>query len=134
MAKTIELKIVTPERTVFSGDVETFSAPGELGPFQVLFNHAAIVSKLKPGLLKFTKAEGGEEHYYVSGGFVELHSNIGTILADSAELSSDINVREAEDAIAKLQQRYADHEPGFTPDVFHDLLDAAMARLKVAKS
>jgi len=134
MAKSIELKIVTPERTLFSGEVETFTAPGELGAFQVLFNHAAIVSKLKPGLLKFTKVDGGEEHFYVSGGFVELHSNIGTVLADSAELSSEINVREAEEEIARLRQRYADHEPGFTPDVYHDALDAAMARLKVANS
>jgi len=134
MAKTIELKIVTPERTLFSGEVETFTAPGEIGPFQVLFNHAAIVSKLKPGLLKFTKAGGGEEHFYVSGGFVELHSNIGTVLADSAEPSNEINIREAEDEIARLRQRYSDHEPGFTPDIYHDALDAAMARLKVAQS
>lgn len=134
MDKSIELKIVTPERTLFSGPVETFTAPGELGPFQVLFNHAAIVSKLKPGLLKFTKADGGEEHFYVSGGFVELHSNIGTVLADSAELSNEINIQQAEDEIAKLRQRYADHEPGFTSDAYHEALDAAMARLKVARS
>ena len=134
MAKSIELKIVTPERTLFSGEVETFTAPGELGPFQVLFNHAAIVSKLKPGLLKFTKIGGGEEHFYVSGGFVELHENIGTILADAAEPSGEINITEAEGAIERLRQRYSDHEPGFTPDIYHDALDAAMARLKVAKS
>ena len=134
MAKSIELKIVTPERTVFSGEVETFTAPGELGPFQVLFNHAAIVSKLKPGLFKFVRSGGGEEHYYVSGGFVELHSNIGTVLADSAEASGEINIAEAESQIAELRQRYANHEPGFSSDMYHEALDAATARLKVAKS
>lgn len=134
MAKTIELKLVTPERTLFSGEVETFTAPGELGPFQVLFNHAAIVSKLKPGLLKFTKIGGAEERYYISGGFVELHSNTGTVLADSAEASKEINVAEAETRIAELRQRYANHEPGFTPDIYHEALDAALARLNVAKS
>ena len=134
MTKNIELKIVTPERTLFSGEVETFTAPGELGAFQVLYNHAAIVSKLKPGLLKFTKVGGGEEHFYVSGGFVELHSNIGTVLADSAEPSGEIDIRSAEEEIARLRQRYADHEPGFTPDLYHEALDAATARLKVAQS
>jgi F-type H+-transporting ATPase subunit epsilon len=134
MAKTIELKIVTPQRTVYQGTVDDFTAPGVLGPFQVLFNHAAIVSKLQPGLLRFKETSGAEEHYYVSGGFLELHDNAGTVLADTAEHSTDINVAEAEASIERLRQRYADHEEGFTNEQFHIELDAAQARLKVAKS
>jgi F-type H+-transporting ATPase subunit epsilon len=134
MAKTIELKIVTPQKTVYQGTVEHFTAPGVLGPFQVLFNHAAIVSKLQPGLLKFVETTGNEEHYYVSGGFLELHENAGTVLADSAEHSTDINIADAEAQIENLRQRYADHEAGFTNEQFHIELNAAQARLKVAKS
>jgi F0F1-type ATP synthase epsilon subunit len=75
----------------------------------------------------------GEQRYYISGGFLELHQNAGTILADSAERSSEINITEAEAAIERIRQRYADHEEGYTSDIFHQELDAATARLKVAQ-
>ena len=45
MTKSIQLKIVTPALTMFEGEVEHFSVPGAMGPFEVLYNHAAIVSK-----------------------------------------------------------------------------------------
>ncbi len=134
MSKIIKLKIVTPTQTVFEGDVENFTVPGAAGTFQVLFNHAPIVAKLAPGMLKYVLAAGSEEHYYVSGGFLELHQNSGTVLADSAELPGHINIAEVEDQIAELRQRYSDHEEGFTTDIFHAALDAASARLAVAKA
>ncbi|MBS1904205.1 MAG: ATP synthase F1 subunit epsilon [Bacteroidetes bacterium] len=132
MAKNISLKIVTPTNTVFEGDVDQFTAPGALGPFQVLHNHAAIVTKLVPGLLKFKQSGGGEEHYYVAGGFVELHDDIGVILADSAEHSSKINISQVESEIATLRRRYADHE--IDNAQFHHELDILNAKLLVAKA
>ncbi len=134
MSKTIQLKIVTPTETVFEGDVENFTVPGAVGTFQVLFNHAPIVAKLAPGMLKFVRTAGGEEHYYVSGGFLELHHNSGTVLADTAELPSHINIADLERHIVALRQRYADHEEGYTTDIYHAELDAASARLAVAKA
>jgi len=133
MSKIIKLKIVTPTQTVFEGDVENFTAPGAAGAFQVLYNHAPIVSKLVPGLFKFVLTSGAEAHYYVSGGFLELHQNSGTVLADTAELPSQINIAEAERHIVELRQRYSNHETGFTTEVFHEALDTASARLAVAK-
>jgi len=133
MSKTIQLKIVTPTKTIFEGDVQNFTAPGAVGIFQVLFNHAAIVAKLAPGMLKYVLSSGGEEHYYISGGFLELHHNIGTVLADSAELPSHIDIADLELQIVALRQRYADHEVGYTTDIYHAELDAASARLAVAK-
>lgn len=132
MAKTISLKIVTPTTTVFDGAVEQFTAPGALGPFQVLHNHAAIVSKLAPGLLKFTQSGGSEVHYYIAGGFLELHQDIGVVLADSAEHSSTINTGSVEAEIVVLRKRYADHEVDNVQ--FHQDLDVLNAKLVVAKS
>ncbi len=134
MAKTIELKIITPQKVVYTGTVDSFKAPGVLGAFQVLFNHAPIVSKLQPGMLSFKETTGGEQHFYVSGGFLELHDNIGSILADTIEDSKEINIQEAEVQIARLRQRYSDHEEGYTSDIFHAELDAATARMNVAKN
>jgi F-type H+-transporting ATPase subunit epsilon len=82
MAKSIHLKIVTPLKVVFDGDVENFTAPGVMGPFQVLFNHAPIVAALGPGIFKVKNLGGSEEIFKISGGFLELHKNNGTVLAD----------------------------------------------------
>ncbi len=132
MASEILLKIVTPTQTVFEGEVEQFTAPGAMGIFQVLRNHAPIVSKLVPGLLKFTLANKSEEHYYVSGGFLELHKNQGIVLADSAEHSTKINAAEVEAGLVDLRRRYSDHE--ITNQEFHHELDILNAKLMVAKS
>lgn len=132
MAKNISLKIVTPTQTVFDGDVDQFTAPGALGPFQVLHNHAAIVSKLVPGLLKFKQTGGSEVHYYIAGGFLELHEDTGVVLADSAEHSSKINASSVEHEIATLRKRYADHE--IDNQQFHHELDILNAKLLVAKA
>ncbi len=131
MTKSILLKIVTPTLTVFEGEVEHFSVPGAMGPFEVLYNHAAIVSKLVPGMLKFTQAGKPEEHYFVSGGFLELHENQGIVLADSAEHSSKISIAEVETAMESVRQRYSAHE--INNDEFHHELDLLGARLAVAK-
>ena len=133
MSKSIKLKIVTPTQTVFEGEVVNFTVPGAAGTFQVLFNHAPIVAKLVPGLFKYVVASGSEAHYYISGGFLELHHNAGTVLADSAELPGNINIAEVERDIAELRQRYSNHETGFTTDIFHAALDTATARLAVGK-
>jgi len=133
MSKTIQLKIVTPSQTIFEGDVQNFTAPGAVGTFQVLFNHAPIVAKLIPGMLKYVLPAGSEEHYYISGGFLELHHNTGTVLADSAARPDQINIADVEREIANLKQRYADHELGMTNDEYHAELDAANARLNVAR-
>ncbi|MEI8133705.1 MAG: ATP synthase F1 subunit epsilon [bacterium] len=133
MSKIINLKIVTPTKTVFEGEVQNFTAPGALGTFQVLYDHAPIVSKLVPGTLKYVLASGAAEYYYVSGGFLELHKNSGTVLAESAELPSQISIAEVESHIADLRGRYADHSLGMTNDQYHAELEEANARLTVAK-
>ena len=61
------LEIVTPEASIVSGEVESVTVPGVEGPFQMLNNHAAIVSLLGPGSVKFrgnpTIAEGFEKKF-----------------------------------------------------------------------
>ena len=82
MAKEIHLEIVTPKQVVFKGDVQNFTAPGVMGPFEVLYNHAPIVAALQAGTLKYTDMNGAVETIAITGGFLELHANQGTLLAD----------------------------------------------------
>jgi F-type H+-transporting ATPase subunit epsilon len=83
MASTFQLAILTPERSVFSGEVEYVEVPGTEGYLGVLAHHAALVTGLASGSLTVRKAGGAEEKLTVSGGFFEVSSNKATVLADS---------------------------------------------------
>lgn len=90
------LEIVTPEASLVSGEVESVTVPGVEGPFQMLNNHAAIVSLLGAGKVKFkgnpTIAEGHEKKFTkdsdgkwtmeINSGTVELNNNKVIVLAD----------------------------------------------------
>lgn len=94
---TLTLQITTPERTLFSGEVEQISLPTPLGEITVLPHHLPIVSILSPGELRY-KAEGTETHLAVSGGFIEVKKNEVVVLADTAEREEEIDEVRAEEA------------------------------------
>ncbi|GAK74595.1 MULTISPECIES: F0F1 ATP synthase subunit epsilon [Nonlabens] len=89
------LEIVTPEQTLFSGTVESVSVPGISGQFQMLDNHAPVVSLLVKGAVKifgkveleetvaslFTK-EDGTTNFHITGGVIEMKDNKAIVLAD----------------------------------------------------
>jgi F-type H+-transporting ATPase subunit epsilon len=129
--KNFSLDIVTPTRTVFSGEVQSFSAPGVLGGFQVLFNHAPLLSSIKVGRVKVVDVTGKEIHYATSGGFVEVHANQVILLAETAERSDEIDVQRAEEA-----KRRADEELLKKENVDEERARAALVRainrLKIA--
>ena len=72
--KDLHLDIISPEKEIYQGKVESVTLPGTLGSFTILPQHAPIVSSLKAGVLSYTA--GGEEHTLtVRVGFVELSNN-----------------------------------------------------------
>lgn len=75
------LEIITPDAIVFSGEVTSVTVPGADGMFQVLNNHAPIISTLITGKIKF-QAEGGEQVYDAEGGVVEVLKNKVIVLAE----------------------------------------------------
>ena len=85
MADLFKLSILTPEKTVFEGDVQYVHAPGTEGYFGVLVNHAALVTALANGTLMVRNAAGVEERWRVAGGFFEVSDNSATVLADAVE-------------------------------------------------
>ena len=84
MSTLFKLSILTPERSVFEGDVQYVEAPGTEGYFGVLANHAAMVTALAQGTLTVRGANGTEERWEVAGGFFEVSNNAATVLADAA--------------------------------------------------
>jgi F-type H+-transporting ATPase subunit epsilon len=100
-----ELEIVTPERTLYSGTVSRLRAPGSDGGFGVLTGHRPMVSSLKPGSLMFSEDGGSERKASISGGFAEVLRDRVTILAETAELSEDVDRARAEAARDRAKQR-----------------------------
>jgi F-type H+-transporting ATPase subunit epsilon len=84
MAATFTLSVLTPEATVFEGEVEYVQVPGTEGYLGVLAHHAALVSALAAGTLTVRTPDGDEARWQVSGGFFEVSNNRATVLADEA--------------------------------------------------
>jgi F-type H+-transporting ATPase subunit epsilon len=83
MAALFHLSILTPEQSVFDGEVEYVEAPGTEGYFGVLPHHAPLVSGLGEGTLRVRHAGGRGEKMSLKGGFFEVSNNRATVLADA---------------------------------------------------
>ncbi|MCK9408662.1 MAG: F0F1 ATP synthase subunit epsilon [Bacteriovoracaceae bacterium] len=103
--KNFQLDIVTPARTVFSGEVKSFTAPGVIGNFQVLFNHAPLLSAIGIGEIKVVEPSGKLTRYATSGGFVEVKTNKVILLAESAESEEEINIERAQKSKTRASER-----------------------------
>lgn len=71
---SLNLKIVSPEKVVFEGTVDRVVVPGTNGEFEILANHAPIISTLEPGKLRYGNSER-KHQLEISGGFVEVKKN-----------------------------------------------------------
>ena len=112
-----QFELVSPEKLLFSGEVEAVTAPGTEGEFTVLKDHAAFLTTLRPGKVSI-KGGGADEDLYVRGGFADVSPDGFTILADfaipmsevdSSVIDNDIELAEAaiEDAVGDETKRVA---------------------------
>jgi len=81
----MQLEILTPGKCIFSGEVKLLKVPGSKGSFEILKNHAAIVSTLTAGKMKIETASGETIHYKTTGGVVEVKNNHIAVLVESIE-------------------------------------------------
>jgi F-type H+-transporting ATPase subunit epsilon len=82
---TMTLEILTPEKRLYSGDVYGVQLPGTDGLFEILNNHAPLVSALTKGNIKILKDKSSFETFVIKGGFVEVLNNKATVLVEGAE-------------------------------------------------
>ena len=114
-------ELVSPEKLVFSGEVDQVDVPGAEGDFGVLAGHAPTVSTLRPGILTVHGA-GGEQQMVVLGGFAEVSAEGLTILADVAESIEKMDRESIAARIREMESRIEKMEPS-------NELDKAIARL-----
>lgn len=131
--KLFKLEIVTPKKVVFSGDVESFTAPGVMGSFQVLYNHAPLLAAVGIGEVRVHDTQGNKIRYATSGGFVDVVRNNVTMLAESAEKTNEIDIARAEAAKERATQRLARLAAETDVERARIALARAMNRLKIAK-
>ena len=81
----MQLEILTPKKNVFSGEVKLVKVPGSSGSFEIMKNHAAIISALSEGELKVVPETGETLHYRISAGVVEVKGNKVVVLAESID-------------------------------------------------
>jgi len=78
----LKLKIVSPERIEFEGEVVSVLVPGSLGQFEILNNHAPIISSLDKGKVVYGLPNGEKELLEISGGFVEVQKNVVSVCVE----------------------------------------------------
>lgn len=102
--KTMEVSVVTPDGTVYEGEVEMVSAKAVSGELGVLPGHVPLVAPLDIGAVRLKK-NNETQLVAVSGGFIEVRPEKVTILAEAAELPSDIDVERARAAKERAEKR-----------------------------
>ncbi|HEX2975327.1 MAG TPA: ATP synthase F1 subunit epsilon [Bacteroidales bacterium] len=81
----MKIDIITPDKKVYEGEIKSVRVPGKKGSFQVLKDHAPIVSTLENGPVYIVEQDGNQKIFEVSGGVIEVKSNRIILLADSAK-------------------------------------------------
>ena len=79
----MQLEIITPDKKVYSGEVDSVKLPGADGSFGILNNHAPIIASLKKGTIRVTDAKKHVENFEINGGVVEVQNNKVIVLAES---------------------------------------------------
>lgn len=110
MAMTVHVDIVSAEAEIFSGTATMVHASGVMGDLGIMPRHAPLLTKLKPGEVRVERADGEEEHYYVSGGMLEIQPHVITVLADTAVRAKDLDEAAAVEAKERAEQALKDRK------------------------
>jgi F-type H+-transporting ATPase subunit epsilon len=81
----MKIEIITPDKKVFEGDIKSVRVPGKKGSFQVLKDHAPIISTLENGTVFMVDMAGNETRYEVNGGVIEVRTNKIILLVESIQ-------------------------------------------------
>jgi F-type H+-transporting ATPase subunit epsilon len=131
MADTFKLEIVTPEKKVVDTVAEEIQIPGKNGYLGVLPGHAPLITELAVGEITF-RENSSEQRLAVAWGFAEVLPDKVTILAETAERPSEIDVDRASKAKARAEQRLASGDTTVDVERALDALHRADTRLEVA--
>jgi F-type H+-transporting ATPase subunit epsilon len=129
----LRLEIVTPERQVFSEEVDSVVCPGVEGELGVLPHHAPLVTTLGVGELRIRRG-GQEEFFAIAGGFLQVRPDKVVVMAETADMASEIDIEKAQEARREAEQALAEgfEEPADLARA-RAALQRALLRIRVAE-
>ena len=133
MAMTIHVDIVSAERAIHSGLATMVFAPGEMGELGIAPRHTALITRLKPGEVRVEKENGEMEHFYVSGGMLEVQPQMVTVLADTAVRAHDLDEAAAAEAKRRAEDALAGKSADFQYAQAQAELAEAVAQLRASE-
>jgi F-type H+-transporting ATPase subunit epsilon len=98
MTSTIRCDIVSAENEIFHGDVQMVVVTGEMGELGIAPRHAPLITRLKPGYVRVTLANGEQQEFYISGGILEVQPQVVSVLSDTAIRAADLDEAKAKAA------------------------------------
>lgn len=130
MTSTIRCDIVSAEQELFSGAVQLVVVTGEMGELGIAPQHAPLITRIKPGYVRITMADGGHQEFYVSGGILEVQPQLVSVLADTAVRAADLDEAKAKLAKEEAERMLANRSTAMDIAEAQAQLAQAMAQLQ----
>ena len=131
--RSFHLEIRTPEQLIYEGDVTSINAPGVEGNFQILAGHIPFLTALEVGEIRIREAET-PQLMATSGGVFEVLRTGVTVLVETAEWASEIDVARAENALERAETQLTANAPDLNRPRAEAALARAQNRIKVASN
>ena len=128
----LHLEIVTPERRAFVGDVDEVIVPGSEGEMGILPHHAPLISLLGQGVLRL-RHNGQEEVFAIFGGFLQVRPDRVVVLAETADMASEIDLERAERARREAEHALEGGVEAADLSAARAALQRALIRIRVAE-
>lgn len=129
----LDLEIISPEKKVYTGKVKSVTIPGTKGNFQVLYNHAPLISTFEIGIIKLDLSDNSTRIFTTSGGSVEVLDNKILILSDTVEPIESIDIERARSAKERAENRLTKKEGVIDVDRAKVALARALNRIKTSE-
>jgi F-type H+-transporting ATPase subunit epsilon len=130
MTTTIRCDIVSAEEEIFRGEVTMVVASGEMGELGIAPRHAPLITRLKPGKVVLTLADGEKVDIVVSGGILEVQPQVVTILADTAIRAENIDEAAVLAAKAEAERVLSHKDPKMSMEEAQAHLAMSLAQLQ----
>ena len=92
---TIQVDVVSAEKSIFSGEARFVALPGEAGELGIYPRHTPLITRIRPGSVRIERADGSEEFVFVAGGILEVQPHCVTVLSDTAIRGKDLDEEKA---------------------------------------
>lgn len=127
----MQLKLITPEKTIFEGEIEEIVAPTTEGEIAILPHHTDLVTQITDGEI-IIKANNKNNHIAVTQGFLEVQQGTVSVLADFAIRSDDINMKQVLEAQKRAEEMLKEKRDDISERDFEAAMKRAMVQIRIA--